>query len=107
PVPLSALIVLALLGITWQMIRHATAPSPRRGEFIILGTVAACVIAFPLAQMWFFGETDYRRRADAAVVFGARAYADGRASPVLADRVTTACELYRAGLVPKLIFSGG
>ena len=65
------------------------------------------LLAFPLAQMYFFGKTDYRRNADAIVVFGARTYADGRPSQALADRVRTACELYRAGYAPKLILSGG
>ena len=66
-----------------------------------------CVLAFPLSQILFFGKTDYRRAADVAVVFGARAYADGRPSDALADRVRAACELYRSGTVTKLIFSGG
>ncbi|HWQ90126.1 MAG TPA: YdcF family protein, partial [Clostridia bacterium] len=42
-----------------------------------------------------------------AVVLGARAYADGRPSDALADRVRTACELYRQGLARTLLFSGG
>lgn len=66
-----------------------------------------CVAIFPFAQMLCFGKTDYRRSADVAVVFGARAYKDGRPSDALADRVNTACQLYRAGLVKKIIFSGG
>ncbi|HWW02814.1 MAG TPA: YdcF family protein [Candidatus Acidoferrum sp.] len=41
------------------------------------------------------------------IVFGARVYADGHPSVALADRVRTACELYRQGLTRKLIFSGG
>jgi uncharacterized SAM-binding protein YcdF (DUF218 family) len=57
--------------------------------------------------MLFFGTTDYRRRADAAVVFGARAYADGRPSDALADRVRTGCDLYHQRLTPRLVFSGG
>lgn len=75
---------------------------------LVHGTVVAVfVIGFPLAQMVWFGGSDYRRQADAAVVFGARAYADGRLSTALEDRVRTACELYEAGLVRTLIFSGG
>jgi vancomycin permeability regulator SanA len=57
--------------------------------------------------MFFVGTTDYRRPADAAVIFGARVYASGAPSPLLADRITTGVELYKAGLVPKLIMSGG
>src|SRR5439155_17548504 len=39
--------------------------------------------------------------------FGAKAYADGTPSDALADRVRTACALYRDGLAPRLLFSGG
>jgi vancomycin permeability regulator SanA len=67
----------------------------------------ACAFAFPLGQMFCFGKTDYRRKADVAVVFGARVYADGRLSDALSDRVTTACTLYHQGLASKLLFSGG
>ena len=67
----------------------------------------AMLVVFPLAQMAFFGGTDYRRHADVAVVFGARALAGGVLSTSLEDRVRTAADLYRAGLVPRLIMSGG
>ena len=63
--------------------------------------------AFPMAQMATFGLTDYRRPADAILVFGARAYADGRPSDALSDRMRTACELYNQGLAARLILSGG
>jgi vancomycin permeability regulator SanA len=65
------------------------------------------MIGFPLAQMFCFGMTDYRRPADAAVVFGARVYADGNLSQALADRVRTACDLYQDDLVHTIVFSGG
>lgn len=42
----------------------------------------------------------------AAIVFGAGLRWDGRPTAVLADRVETAVELYRAGLVERLIMSG-
>ena len=69
--------------------------------------VAACLFGFPLAQMLCFGLTDYRRPADVVVVFGARVYVNGQASLALADRVRTACALYRDGHVGKVIVSGG
>ena len=70
-------------------------------------TVFICLVGFPFAQMFCFGRTDYRRQADAIVVFGARIYANGKVSDALADRVRTGCELYRDGLAIRIIFSGG
>jgi SanA protein len=41
-----------------------------------------------------------------AVVLGAGLWPDGSPTPVLVDRVATAAELYDAGVVQKLLFSG-
>lgn len=71
----------------------------------IASVVLLC--SFPLLQMLFFGMTDYRRSADAAIVLGARAYANGEPSDALKDRLNTACQLYRSGLVKVLVMSGG
>jgi vancomycin permeability regulator SanA len=107
PVPLS-LIVGAALAMIFVAASHRPHPMCRRGGLVpITGAAFACVVCFSVAQMFFFGKTDYRRPADAAVVLGARVYADGRLSDALADRVRTACQLYREGLVRRLIFSGG
>ena len=70
--------------------------------FALLG-----LLLFPLAQIYTFGLTDYARKADVAVVFGARAFADGRLSTTLAARVDRGIELYHDGYVPKLLFTGG
>ena len=78
----------------------------RRG----LAAIAVCsvtVVLWTLAQMAFFGRTDYRRDADGIVVFGAGVYADGRCSDALADRMRTGVELYHEGRAPMLIVSGG
>lgn len=76
-------------------------------KIVFIATVAMCLVGFPLGQMFCFGKTDYRRPADAIVVFGARVYADGRLSHALADRMRTGCELYLEGLAERLILSGG
>jgi uncharacterized SAM-binding protein YcdF (DUF218 family) len=109
PVPLSLLVALALLSILAGVLKcsRSNRPPPRCHRILTAATVGAALVAFPLLQMVLFGKTDYRRPADAAVVFGARAYADGRPSTALADRVRTACELYSEGLAGKLVFSGG
>jgi vancomycin permeability regulator SanA len=44
--------------------------------------------------------------ADAALVLGARVYEDGTPSPFLLERVETGVELYKAGVVDRLIMSG-
>jgi SanA protein len=44
--------------------------------------------------------------APVAIVFGAGLYRDGTPMPVLADRVVTAVELYKAGKVRKLLLTG-
>ncbi len=45
-------------------------------------------------------------RAQAALVLGAKVKPDGTPSAMLADRITAAEELYRAGRVDKLLLSG-
>jgi len=44
--------------------------------------------------------------ADAALVLGARVYEDGTPSPFLLERVQTGVELYKAGVVDRIIMSG-
>lgn len=79
----------------------------RRPLILIAATVILALIAVPVAQMVFLGMNDYRRPADTIVVFGMRTYADGTMSGILTDRMRTGCELYRAGLAPRMIVSGG
>ena len=97
--PLSLVICLLLAVLLWAMRLPA---SPRLGRtWAVLTVVMGALLflaGFPLAQMWFFGKTDYRRSADVIVVPGARVYSDGTLSQALADRVRTACELYQHGL---------
>jgi len=107
PVPFSLLVFAALGWILRVNLRPAPPVLATRMPLRVLAAFGVCLVSFPLAQIICFGNTDYRRPADVAVVFGARAYADGRPSDALADRVRTACQLYRDGLVKKLIFSGG
>lgn len=105
PIPFSLLVAAGLLLVTRDLL--APDGSRRSRPLLMAGVILGCMILFPLMQMLCFGYTDYRRPADAVVVLGARAYADGRPSVALADRVRTACEIYHQGLAPRLIFSGG
>lgn len=73
--------------------------------WILIGSFG--FLGIPVLQMLTFGKTDYRRSADAVVVFGAHTYSNGHPSMALENRVRTACELYHQGYVKILIFSGG
>ncbi len=53
-----------------------------------------------------FRAPEYVPERPVAVVFGAGYWPDGRLSPVLQDRIDSGIELYRAGRVQKLLFSG-
>ncbi len=108
PVPLSFVVCALLVFIAWAALRPP-APGRRRlaAAAVLVVTAAACVLLFPLAQVFFFGGSDYRRSADAVVVFGAQVHEDGRPSTSLRDRMTTAVELYKDGLVERVIVSGG
>lgn len=111
PVPASLLVCLSGVLILCTAIRIApgntTLITPRRSRVVTLATAIAAIGAFPLVQMICFGTTDYRRNADAVLVLGARAYADGSASNALEDRILAACELVHEGRADTLILSGG
>ncbi len=105
PLPFSLLAASALVLVTVSLLKKRDSARLRP---IVSGCVfAVCAVIFPVTQMFLFGRTDYRRPADAVVVFGAGVLPDGRLSDALADRVRTACSLHREGCAKKLVFSGG
>jgi vancomycin permeability regulator SanA len=53
------------------------------------------------------GLRDDARRSDVGIVLGSKVELDGRPSARLAARLDKTVELYRAGLFPKVIVSGG
>lgn len=106
PVPFSLVVCGALIWIARAAWMEPQTDRRIHWGFIAGGSVALFAL-FPLALMLFFGNTDYRRPADAVVVFGARTYADGRLSDALQDRIRTACDIYRDGLAKRLVLSGG
>jgi uncharacterized SAM-binding protein YcdF (DUF218 family) len=71
---------------------------------------APCLLAV-LAVAWRVDRFGHAPRGegpvDVAVVLGARVRPDGTPSSALASRVERAVELHRAGLAPRLLFSGG
>jgi uncharacterized SAM-binding protein YcdF (DUF218 family) len=76
------------------------------GVLLLCGLGVAIVAGYATYRVWDQGQRDDRRPADAIVVMGAAQY-DGRPSPVFAARLEHAVELYRAGVAPRLIVTGG
>ncbi|MEZ6045860.1 MAG: ElyC/SanA/YdcF family protein [Planctomycetaceae bacterium] len=101
--------ILAMLAVVfagmWKT--YGTSKAPFRDFMLGFFTFILCIAAFPIAQMFCYGRTDYRQPANAIVVFGCRADADGTASLSLRNRMSTGIELFKAGLAPALILSGG
>ena len=58
------------------------------------------------ARVWWVSRLDQLEPADAIVVLGAAQY-NGRPSPVLKARLDHALELYRRGLAPAIVVTGG
>jgi len=73
----------------------------------LLACLAIVLVAgYATFRVWTQGERDERRPADAIVVLGAAQY-DGRPSPLFRARLDHAVELYRAGIAPRLVLTGG
>jgi uncharacterized SAM-binding protein YcdF (DUF218 family) len=104
-----ATLVALLLVVPWTVraARGGDGARAPRPAWRRVASTAVAGLALVLAQVEAVGATDYRARADAVVVLGARVHADGTPSGALADRVRTACTLWRDGLAPVLVLSGG
>jgi len=104
PIPLSLILSAAFLA--WAVLPEPDVRSQRPlksfAARFALGVIVAGLCL--LAQLGTYGCTDYRRPADAIVVFGAGVRLDGRPSDALRFRTRTACMLYKEGLAPKLVF---
>lgn len=107
-IPLSVAVLVVLGLILWGIQFRNRVRSTLLFDRLVFGiSMLLGAVLFPLAQMYCFGLTDYRRPADVIVVFGCRVTKSGVPSMALADRVKTGVELYRQGLAPRLVFSGG
>lgn len=79
--------------------------------FAALGAVAFFIInavVIDAAKPFISGADDIEslKEADCVLVLGALVYDDTRLSPILADRVETAVNIYKAGKAKKLLLSG-
>jgi uncharacterized SAM-binding protein YcdF (DUF218 family) len=73
---------------------------------IALLLVVFVYLAVTFFQVWRQARSDGARPSDAIVVLGAAQY-DGTPSPVLAARLDHALDLYRAGVAPTIVVTGG
>jgi SanA protein len=87
-----------------------------RRRIIRIGLAAVLLSAGAAVAIWAYVQWRYDRliwtdmnavpARPVAIVFGAGIRPDGGLSPMLRDRMDTAMDLYRAGLVQKLLVSG-
>lgn len=77
------------------------------GRLILLATVVAVgFVGYVGYRIWDAASRDERGAVQAIVVMGAAQY-DGRPSPVFAARLDHAIQLFRDGVAPLLIVTGG
>lgn len=83
-------------------------PRPRGAGRIVglLALLAGVVYTIAFVFVLVTAQVDQRHRADAIVVLGAAQY-NGRPSPVLRARLDHALGLYRDGLAPTILVTGG
>src|SRR5262245_31589228 len=72
---------------------------------VILAAVVVMAVVVAI-RIYSYRNTSPDVQADAAVVLGAAVWSD-RVSPVFKERINHAINLYQAGKVKKLIFTGG
>lgn len=72
--------------------------------YLVLGAFASWIVCVLAVVLW--GARDMARPADAIVVLGAAQYA-GRPSPVLKARLDHAVTLWKRGLAPRMVLTGG
>ncbi|WP_434402468.1 YdcF family protein [Planococcus sp. 11815] len=73
---------------------------------IILSLVQTILIAATATSIWTFASESKVIQADAAIVLGTKVIGE-EPSPVLEQRIRHAIDLYEAGYVEKIIFTGG
>jgi uncharacterized SAM-binding protein YcdF (DUF218 family) len=74
--------------------------------FIVSGIAVAIVAGVASFRIWQEGDRDEQRPVDAIVVLGAAQY-DGRPSPVFEARLDHAVRLWRSGIAPAFVVTGG
>ncbi len=91
-------------------------PLSKRHRLLWIAGISTLIATGTAAAIWGWIQWRYDRQVytelaavpprPVAIVFGAGVQPDGGLTPMLADRMDTAIELYRAGVVRKLLVSG-
>ena len=81
-------------------------PRVLRHALVLAVLTGVIVYTISLAMVLVVSQQDQRRPVDAIVVLGAAQY-NGRPSPVLRARLNHALSLYREGLAPLVVVTGG
>jgi uncharacterized SAM-binding protein YcdF (DUF218 family) len=83
--------------INWRIVR-------RIGLGVVLAALLYYVVTF--VQVWWAARGDDTRRSEAIVVLGAAQF-NGRPSAVFKARLDHAADLYRRGVAPTIVVTGG
>ncbi|MFP3323697.1 YdcF family protein [Planococcus sp. SIMBA_160] len=73
---------------------------------LVLSLIQTILIAATATSIWTFAGESELLKADAAIVLGTKVIGN-EPSPVLEQRIRHAIDLYEAGYVEKIIFTGG
>ncbi|MCH2375034.1 MAG: YdcF family protein [Planctomycetes bacterium] len=110
PIPLSVFILVGVAveftRLFWWRDEAPRVPPPAR-IFVAVVAVITAFFLVALAHVISFGNIDFRRHADAVVVFGARVEPDGTPCAALKDRLDVAISLYKERYADYLIMTGG
>ena len=111
----AAFLRLVIASLNWFTLKSrfmaTLSPHSRRRKLWI---VAGLLMLAPLIYVgalgfWLqnWGNADRAQKADAIMIFGSGVRSDGRASPTLRARTRHAYELWKRGLAPKILCTGG
>lgn len=81
----------------------------KKKKFPLIRTILALIIVLIIAtgaDIWAYGNRDERQEADVIIVLGAAAYESG-VTPVFAERINHAAQLFNEGYADTVILTGG
>ena len=83
--------------LTWRLVRRVV---------LVVGLLMVAYYLATLFQVWRAAEEDDRSRTQAIIVLGAAQY-DGRPTDVFKARLDHAFELWKTGVAPTIVVTGG